>query len=353
MVRWGAMGVDRQVRIGEKLLGVGLPPLVQTMYDEPIPHDGEALDALIRRIGSLNAMGCDIIRFSYPSSDDRIPFSYLCAKSPIPVVADINFDHRLALEALEAGAHKIRINPGNVGARWKVDEILASAKDHGAAIRIGLNSGSLPKGDEEPAILMSNTALTYLDWFEQAGFTDTVVSLKASDETVTVEANRRFASQSGYPLHLGVTEAGSVVSSVVRSTWALGLLLSEGIGSTLRISITGPIETEVQAGVELLRTLGLRKRGIRIVSCPRCGRSTFDSQGFLASVEQDLLSIDKDLTVAIMGCQVNGPGEAKSADIAITGIGNAIFLYKGGKLERKVGAGEAKAALLEAVRNAE
>jgi (E)-4-hydroxy-3-methylbut-2-enyl-diphosphate synthase len=322
------------------------------MYDQALPHDQDELDELVRRIGSLNAMGCDIIRFSYPSSEFHEPLAFLAAKSPIPVVADIHFDHALALDALQAGVHKIRINPGNIGARWKVDEILASAKDHNAAIRIGLNSGSLPKGEGEPAVLMSNTALTYLDWFEQAGFTNTVVSLKASDEMVTVEANRRFAAQSGYPLHLGVTEAGSVVSSVVRSTWALGQLLSEGIGSTLRISITGPIETEVQAAVELLRTLGLRKKGIRIVSCPRCGRASFDSQGFLASVERELLTIDKDLTVAIMGCQVNGPGEAKSADIAITGIGNAIFLYEGGKLVRKVGADEAKAALLEAVRNA-
>lgn len=348
-----AMGVDRQVLIGDRLLGVGLPPLVQTMYDQSLPHSEEALDELVRRIGSLNAMGCDIIRFSYPKSDDRSAFTYLCARSPIPVVADIHFDYKLALEAIECGAHKIRINPGNIGARWKVDEVLASAKDHGTAIRIGLNSGSLPKGNDPPARLMSNTALTYLDWFEQAGFTDSVVSLKASDEAVTIEANRLFAAQSGYPLHLGVTEAGSVVSSVVRSTWALGQLLSEGIGSTLRISITGPIETEVQAGVELLRTLGLRKRGIRIVSCPRCGRSSFDSQGFLASVEQDLLSIDRDLTVAIMGCQVNGPGEAKGADIAITGIGNAIFLYQGGELVRKVAPDEARDAFLEAVRNAE
>ncbi|NMA22491.1 MAG: flavodoxin-dependent (E)-4-hydroxy-3-methylbut-2-enyl-diphosphate synthase, partial [Spirochaetales bacterium] len=249
------MSVDKQVRVGTKLLGAGLPPLVQTMYDNPMPRDKEQLDELIRRIGSLNAMGCDLIRFSYPSFEDRESFSYICSHSPIPVVADIHFDYKLALDAIQAGAHKIRINPGNIGARWKVDEVLAAAKDHNVAIRIGLNSGSLPKGDDPPAKLMSDTALTYLNWFEQASFTNSVVSLKASDENLTIEANRLFASQSGYPLHLGVTEAGSVVSAVVRSTWALGQLLSEGIGSTLRISITGEIETEVQAGVELLRTL--------------------------------------------------------------------------------------------------
>lgn len=346
------MGVERQVHIKDRLLGRGLAPLVQTMYDQALPEGKDELDQLVRRIGSLNAMGCDLIRFSYPDNSQKEAFAYLCSKSPIPVVADIHFDYQLALQAIDAGAHKIRINPGNIGARWKVDEVLAAAKDHNIAIRIGLNSGSLPKGSDPPAILMSNTALTYLNWFEQAGFTNTVVSLKASDEDLTIEANRRFAAQSGYPVHLGVTEAGSVVSSIVRSTWALGQLLSEGIGSTLRISITGPIETEVQAAVELLRTLGLRRRGIRIVSCPRCGRASFDSQGFLASVEQELLGIDKDLTVAIMGCQVNGPGEAKSADIAITGIGNAIFLYQGGALVRKVGLDEARDVFLEAVRNA-
>jgi (E)-4-hydroxy-3-methylbut-2-enyl-diphosphate synthase len=194
--------------------------------------------------------------------------------------------------------------------------------------------------------------LTYLSWFEQAHFYNTVVSLKASDTEVTLEANRLFAKLSDYPLHLGVTEAGSVVSAITRSTWALGQLLSEGIGNTIRISITGDIETEVQAGVELLRTLGLRKKGIRVVSCPRCGRHSFDSQGFLESIESDLLMIDKDLTVAIMGCQVNGPGEAKAADLAITGIGNSIFLYEKGTLIKKVTQQDAKAALLEAIEHA-
>lgn len=282
--------------------------------------------------------GCDVIRFSYPpSADDHDAFSYLCKYSPIPVVADIHFDYKLALDALSCGAHKIRINPGNIGAKWKVEEVVKRAKDQGKAIRIGLNSGSLPRGNDPTELLMSKTALEYLSWFEQwGGFINTVVSLKASDTDLTMKANRLFASQSPYPLHLGVTEAGSVISAVTRSTWALGQLLSEGIGNTIRISITGDIESEVQAGVELLRTLGMRKKGIRIVSCPpRCGRHSFDSQGFLASVEQELLTIDKDLTVAIMGCQVNGPGEAKSADLAITGLGNSIFLYEKGKLVKK------------------
>ncbi|WP_293896419.1 MULTISPECIES: flavodoxin-dependent (E)-4-hydroxy-3-methylbut-2-enyl-diphosphate synthase [unclassified Sphaerochaeta] len=343
---------DHQVMIGNAILGRGFPILIQTMYDSALPKDIGALDDLLRRIGKLNAMGCDIIRFSYPSKDDHASFAYICKHSPIPVVADIHFDYQLALDAIACGCRKIRINPGNIGSRWKVDEVVKSAKDHNTAIRIGLNSGSLPKGNDPVPILMCNTALTYLSWFEQANFTNTVVSLKASDTEVTLEANRLFASLSDYPLHLGVTEAGSVVSAITRSTWALGQLLSEGIGNTLRISITGEIETEVQAGVELLRTLGLRKKGIRVVSCPRCGRHSFDSQGFLQSIEADLLTIDKDLTVAIMGCQVNGPGEAKAADLAITGIGNSIFLYEKGVLVKKVTQQDAKAALLEAIEHA-
>ena len=342
------------VQIGNRTIGKGRPILVQTMYDEALPRDREGAEALLIRIGRLNLIGCDIIRFSYPSKEDHEVFAYLASASPIPVVADIHFDHTLALDAIEAGAHKIRINPGNIGARWKVDEVVRAAKDHGIAIRIGLNSGSLPRKEAaSKAHLMSDTALEYLDWFEALGFTDTVVSLKGSDTDLTIEANRLFARQSSYPIHLGVTEAGSVVSAVTRSTWALGTLLSEGIGNTLRISITGKIETEIHAGVELLRTLGLRKKGIRIVSCPRCGRHTFDTTGFLSSVEEELRAIDKDLTVAIMGCQVNGPGEAKEADVAVTGIGNAIFLYEKGVLSRKVTAEDAKEALLEAIRNAE
>lgn len=342
----------RLVHVGNVLIGGGNPVSVQTMYDCPIPHASGEIDALMRRMGTLHTMGCDIIRYSYPHLEDHDSFKEICRRSPMPVVADIHFDWKCALNAIACDAHAIRINPGNIGARWKVDEVFAAAKDHDIAIRIGLNKGSLPRtGNPDPAQRMVDYALEYLDWAEQAGFTNCVVSLKSSDPDEDYRAARLFAAQSDYPLHLGVTEAGSVVSSVTRSTWVLGRLLSEGIGGTLRISITGPIETEVQAGVELLRTLGLRRQGIRVVSCPRCGRCSFDSQGFLASVEQELLSIPKTMTVAIMGCQVNGPGEAKNADLAITGIGNSVFLYKRGVLSQKVDVKDAKRVLLESVKS--
>jgi len=342
--------MERIANVGNLVLGSGHPVTVQTMYDSPIPHGKAELDELLSRLSTLKAMGCDIIRFSYPSCEDHDAFSYLCAHSPMPVVADIHFDYRCALDAIDCGCAKIRINPGNIGQRWMVDEVVKSAKDHHTCIRIGLNGGSLPRlGDKDEKVRMVESALEYLSWFEALDFHNTVVSLKSSEPETCYQVYRQFAAQSDCPLHLGVTEAGSVVSSVTRSTWALGRLLSEGIGNTIRISITGPIETEVQAGVELLRTLGLRKRGIRIVSCPRCGRCSFDSQAFLASVEQELLEMDKDLTVAIMGCQVNGPGEAKHSDIAITGIGRSVFLYKKGKLMREVKKEDAKKAFFEAI----
>ena len=332
-------------------IGGDAPVRVQTMYDSALI--GADAGKIAERIALLSNMGCDLIRFSFVSSLDAPVFKEICARSVIPVVADIHFDYKMALLALECGADKIRINPGNIGAKWKTEEVVRAANDRGAAIRIGLNTGSLPKGHEnENAVdLMVNTALDYIDDFERWGFNNTVVSLKSSDIDNSIKAARLFKSKCDYPFHLGITEAGSAVTSAVRSTWALGTLLSEGIGDTLRVSINGSIEDEVIAGVEILRTLGLRKDGVRIVACPRCGRHTFDSQGFLSKVQNRLLSLDKTISVAIMGCSVNGPGEAKSADYAITGIGRKIFLYKKGVLFREVDEKDAEKALFEAIEN--
>jgi len=336
-------------KVGDINIGKGYPISIQTMYDSPIPHSKEDLDDLLKRMNNLKLMGCDIMRFSYPKDDDRQAFTYLNEKSTMPLVADIHFDFKLAIAAIECGFSKIRINPGNIGARWKVDEVVRAAKDNGAAIRIGLNSGSLPKGIGNHTDIMVENALKYIEWFEELNFYNTVVSLKSTNLEETRIANESFSSLSNYPLHIGVTEAGSVVSSVARSTWVLGNLIQKGIGDTIRVSITGEIEDEVFAAVEILRTLGLRKKGVRIISCPRCGRNSFDSIGFLNSIEKDLLTLDKDISVAIMGCQVNGPGEAKEADYAITGIGNKVFLYKKGELSLEVDVNDAKKALLEAI----
>ena len=313
-------------------IGGDNPVRVQTMYDDSIKDTDPQL--VVDRINTLAAMGCDLIRFSYVSSQDGENFRYITSRSPIPVVADIHFDYRLALEAMDNGAAKIRINPGNIGEKWKTKMVVQKALDYGKAIRIGLNTGSLPRHDKsvDDVDLMVDTALEYISDFEAWGFRNTVVSLKSSDIEKTVKAARMFKERSDYPFHLGVTEAGNVITASVRSTWALGNLLKEGIGDTIRVSINGSIEDEVLCANEILRTLGLKKGGVRIVACPRCGRHTFDSQGFLSRIQNRLYTLDKDITVAVMGCSVNGPGEAHNADFAVTGNGRKIFLYVHGQL---------------------
>ena len=305
---------------------------VQTMYDDKI--SGINPEIVVKRINDLSLMGCDLIRFSYVSKEDGENFKYITSHSPIPVVADIHFDYKLALEAMDNGADKIRINPGNIGDKWKTKLVVEKARDTGKAIRIGLNTGSLPKHgkDDDVVELMVNTALDYISDFEAWNFKNIVVSLKSSDIDNTMRAARLFKEKSGYPFHLGVTEAGNAITSAVRSTWALGNLLKEGIGDTIRVSINGSIEDEVLCANEILRTLGLKKGGVRIVACPRCGRHTFDSHGFLSEIQHKLLTLNKDITVAVMGCSVNGPGEAHGADFAVCGNGRKIFVYSHGSL---------------------
>ena len=318
--------------VGTLAIGGDNPVRVQTMYDDSIKDTDPQL--VVDRLNTLAAMGCDLLRFSYVSSQDGENFRYITSRSPIPVVADIHFDYRLALEAMDNGAAKIRINPGNIGDKWKTKMVVQKALDYGKAIRIGLNTGSLPRHDKsvDDVDLMVDTALEYISDFEAWGFRNTVVSLKSSDIEKTVKAARMFKERSDYPFHLGVTEAGNVITASVRSTWALGNLLKEGIGDTIRVSINGSIEDEVLCANEILRTLGLKKGGVRIVACPRCGRHTFDSQGFLSRIQNRLYTLDKDITVAVMGCSVNGPGEAHNADFAVTGNGRKIFLYVHGQL---------------------
>lgn len=340
--------MTRRVLAGNLEIGGGAPVSVQTMYDIPLNKLESGFEA---RMVLLKGMGCDIIRFSYPDMKEHDILCDVVKKCPMPVVADIHFNYKNALDAISCGVQKIRINPGNIGDKWKTEEIVKAAKDADCAIRIGLNSGSLPENKDNKSIpsLMAETALEYISWFENLGFYNTVVSLKASDTETTYEAYRLFHKYSDYPLHLGVTEAGGTVTSCVRTTYTLSKLLGEGIGDTLRYSITGTIEDEVIAGNELLRTMGLRKRGTRIVSCPMCGRKSFNSQEFLKTVQNDLFALNKDICVAIMGCQVNGPGEAKNADIAITGIGNKVFLYKNSEIYKEVSYENAKNELLKLV----
>ncbi len=320
----------RQIHIGGVAVGGGAPIPVQSMCNT---RTSDA-KATIAQISRLYEAGCEIIRVAVPDQEAADALPQIVKASPIPVVADIHFDYRLALEAMDNGAAKIRINPGNIGDKWKTKMVVQKALDYGKAIRIGLNTGSLPRHDKsvDDVDLMVDTALEYISDFEAWGFRNTVVSLKSSDIEKTVKAARMFKERSDYPFHLGVTEAGNVITASVRSTWALGNLLKEGIGDTIRVSINGSIEDEVLCANEILRTLGLKKGGVRIVACPRCGRHTFDSQGFLSRIQNRLYTLDKDITVAVMGCSVNGPGEAHNADFAVTGNGRKIFLYVHGQL---------------------
>ena len=326
----------RVAMIKDLSIGGNNPIRVQTMYDSQICDTD--VDEVIRRIKLLAAMGCDIIRFSYVSSKDKDNFTKICQLSPIPIVADIHFDYKLAIEALKCGAPKIRINPGNIGPKWKSEEVIKAAKDYNAAVRIGLNSGSLPHNDKnlDTPTLMVDTALEYLSWFEAWGFDNSVISLKASDPEITLEANRKLSKMCDYPIHIGVTEAGGIVTSCIRSTWALGNLLKEGIGDTIRVSLTSdPIE-EIKVAKEMLIALGLRKQGMTFVSCPTCGRTQYDMIPIAKEMESFLQTIKSDITVAIMGCAVNGPGEAREADIGIAGGIKEGLLFKKGKIIRKV-----------------
>jgi len=339
----------KEVCVGSVYLGSSHPLAVQTMYSERLDNSPEKLLSTLR---SYATMGCSLIRFSYSDSQQKEQFKFLCQHSPMPMVADIHFDWKLAIEALELGFHKIRINPGNIGSKQRVQEIVNCASDHGAAIRIGLNGGSLPRKrrSDDHAQAMVETALEYVNWFESWGFYQTVISVKDTDVETTYRAYKNLADLCDYPLHLGVTEAGGLVSAVTRSTWVLGRLLEQGIGDTLRISITDDVMYEIAAAKEIMRTVGLETSGIRIVSCPRCGRSSFDSQGFLKKIEPRLLEIQTPLTVAIMGCQVNGPGEAAMADIALTGMAGRIYLYEKGKLVKEIAEAEAEEVLFERIR---
>lgn len=341
----------RIVPIKDIAIGNGENIAIQTMYSLPLRQlsDSEWYEDLLCTLRSYATMGCDIIRFSYPTHDNKETFSAICRDSPMPVVADIHFDYKLALEAIECGAHKIRINPGNIGAKWKVEEVVKAALSNNVSIRIGLNGGSLPLNlrNEDPVKAMVETSLEYASWFESWNFTNTVISVKHTSVDHTYESYTQLASLCDYPLHLGVTEAGSLVSAVTKSTWTLGRLLTNGIGDTMRISISDDNMYEIAAAREILRTVGILKGGVNLISCPKCGRSTFDSSGFVKKIEHRLFSVKSDLTVAIMGCQVNGPGEAASSDIAITGIGNKVFLYVKGKLVKEVLESEAEEVLFQ------
>lgn len=337
----------RIVRVGSVLIGGDSPVTIQTMWKRPLEAVSEDL---ISEVNGLAAIGCDILRFAVPDLESAGILGELSGRVGIPLVADIHFDYKLALRCMDFPIAKIRINPGNIGARWKVEEVVRKAADRNIPVRVGVNYGSLPghlADEPDPAAAMVKAAEEEIEVLESLRFRDIIISLKSSDTESTVRANRLFSERFDYPLHIGVTEAGPLIPGIVRSTLAFSDLLREGIGNTLRVSLSDSPESEVVTAREILSVLGLRREGVKIISCPRCGRSGFDVHGFLGKVQGRLMALKKDVTVAVMGCVVNGPGEARHADLGITGSGNRVIIFRHGKVARTVEESEALAAFLE------
>lgn len=335
------------IRIGNRKIGGGNPILIQSMTNTKT----EDVQATVAQILRLEAAGCEIIRCTVPTPEAARAFSEIKKQIHIPLVADIHFDYKLAVAAIENGADKIRINPGNIGSRDKVAEVIRAAKERDIPIRVGVNSGSLEKELLEKyggvtARGIVESALKKVRLIEDLGYDNLVISIKSSDVLMCIHAHELLAEQTVYPLHIGITEAGTVMSGNIKSGVGLGIILYEGIGDTIRVSLTTDPVEEVRSARLILRTLGLRKGGIEVVSCPTCGRTRIDLIGLAAKVEEMTADIPLDLKVAVMGCAVNGPGEAREADIGIAGGVGEGLLIKKGEIIRKV----PEAELLETLR---
>jgi len=341
----------RRIRVGTVSVGGGAPISVQSMTKT----DTGNVRATLAQIRSLAREGCEIVRVAVPDEAAVRAFRRIKSSSPIPVIADVHFHHRIAIACAEAGADALRINPGNIGGERKTLEVLRAARSHRIPVRIGVNAGSLEKdllakhGGPTPRALLESAARA-ARLCEKARFTQVKFSLKASDVPSTLEAYRLFAKKFDYPLHIGVTEAGSLFSGTVRSAVGLGILLAEGIGDTLRVSITGPPEEEVRVGWQILKTLGIRKAGPEFLSCPTCGRVSIDVTGIATEVERRLTRLPVPLKVAVMGCAVNGPGEAREADVGVAGGRGEGLIFVRGEIVKKV---KEKDIVAEVVRFAE
>jgi (E)-4-hydroxy-3-methylbut-2-enyl-diphosphate synthase len=327
----------RQVRAGGVAIGGDAPVAVQSMTNTPTRDAAATLDQIRR----LAAAGCDLVRVAVPDADAAAALPRIVREAGIPVVADIHFDHRLALAALEAGVHKLRINPGNIGSQVRIRTVVQEAARRGVPIRIGVNAGSLEKDilrrhGHPTAEAMVESALRHVSILEELDFHDIVISLKASDIPMTVAAYRGMAVAVDYPLHLGITEAGTFLSGTVASAIGIGALLVEGIGDTLRVSLTAPPEEEVRVGFEILKVLELRLRGPRFISCPSCGRTAVNLIEIAESVERALADLTVPLRIAVMGCEVNGPGEAAEADIGLACGQKASLIFCKGAILRRI-----------------
>jgi (E)-4-hydroxy-3-methylbut-2-enyl-diphosphate synthase len=340
------------VSVGGVPIGGGHPVVVQSMTNTDT-HD---VNRTLRQIRKLQRAGCELVRAAVLDEAAATALEAIIRRCPLPVIADIHFDYRLALSSIKAGAAGIRINPGNIGGPQKVARIIDLAGEKGVCIRIGVNAGSLEKdlqpkrGGEGQAEAMVASALRHIAFFEKQNFRNMKISLKSSDVLETVKAYQALSRQVSYPLHLGITEAGTLISGTVKSALGIGLLLYQGIGDTIRVSLTADPMEEIRVAYEILRALGLRRRGIEIISCPTCGRCQIDLLPLVRRVEKAVQGYTRPLKVAIMGCVVNGPGEAREADLGIAGGKGLGLLFAKGKLVRKVPEKELVDSLLEEIK---
>ena len=329
--------LTRQIKIGPVLIGGDAPIAVQSMTNTKTQN----VQATLEQIRKLADAGCDIIRCAVPDMDAALALKDIVGGSPIPVIADIHFDYRLALQAIEAGVQGLRLNPGNIGGNEKVKAVVEAAKPKHIPIRIGVNAGSLPKDLLEKYGHPTAEALVEAAWrhiriLEEMDYRNIKISLKCHDVPLTLEAYRLLASQCDYPLHVGITEAGTVTSGIIKSAVGIGALLAEGIGDTIRVSLTGDPVKEVKAGFEILKALGLRTYGPTLISCPTCGRTSIDLEKLATVVEARLADVKEPISVAVMGCIVNGPGEAREADVGIAGGKREGLVFRKGQVIKKV-----------------
>ena len=346
-----ARELTRPVMVGDVQIGGGAPVVVQSMTCTPTTDAASTL----AQVRALAEAGCDIVRVSVPTKEALGPFGAICRESPVPIVADIHFDYRLAIGAVQAGAAKLRINPGNIGDWDRVDAVIDAAGEAGAAIRIGVNAGSLDRTIAErddltqPEKLVASS-LEFIEHFEKRGFADIVLSAKAHSVLTTLDTYRSLSREIPHvPLHLGVTEAGTVQQGTIKSSVGLGILLSEGIGDTMRVSLTADPVEESPVCWGILSALGLRRRGPELVSCPTCGRTQVDLIGLAERVSDRLKTCDKPISVAVMGCVVNGPGEASDADVGVACGRGVGMVFRHGEVIRKVPEAQIVDALMEEI----
>jgi len=329
--------MTRQIKIGGLLIGGGAPISVQSMTKT----DTIDVAKTVSQIRQLKEAGCDAVRVAVKDEEAANAVKDIVKQSSLPLIADIHFDYKLALMVIAFGINALRINPGNIGSDWKVKELVNACKDKRIPIRIGVNAGSLEKDLLEKyghptAQAIVESAKRHIEILEGMGFNDIKVSLKASNVPLTVEAYEIFSSIYDYPLHIGISEAGPIYSGTIKSAVGLGILLSKGIGDTMRVSLTADPVQEVGVAFEILKSLGLRKRGVDIISCPTCGRCQYDLLNLIKEAEPKIRAINKEITVAIMGCAVNGPGEAREADYGIAGGKGSGMIFKKGEIVKKV-----------------